>query len=938
MKNKLIYIVLLIVCHCFCALSFANSDVEASFCRITSDDGLGGESVNHILKDHFGRIWLSTNDGVSFYDGKRVINFKLRRTDSPNYVYQLSESDSHVLYAATQHGVFEKKPNDGEFHLIHNDIHYVETILHQGETLYIGGLRGLYVCNEKKTRLIAVGKSKTDRANSVRDIKVDNKGNVWFLTRDALNCYYPSSDSYRSYKLIDNMPAGASLGCFVKSGSRFFIGTKHNGLYVYNMNNQKLNHVTVVGNVITSVSLSPHNRICVSTDGDGAYQLDLKTLNVVKRFYATKTTGSFPSNAIRYYFHDTNNTDWFGFYRYGLSYTYHVTPVFRPYHLGAFTTEGMNIQYAYVDGKVRIISSLTGLYYIDESTGINHHFSSSELGGAHYVWVISLFQGKYYIGTEDAGLRVLDPIKFTIYSNPHFGILSKASIRSMSVSPEGELWIGSPEGIFIINKKGEVQRLADSKVGAVRGFYFEPSGNVWISTDKILYYDVKTRQFYPDTYFPKGFFNFTNSLIVTSGHTDIIYFYNQNKIFYSDFSMSHFGSCHLPEEISEDNIYAFCDDRQGSLWIATGKGLFRTNYHFGDMQLFGEGEGIASGFVNSKGIKVDSNGQLWLCTSNGLLTLERKSLASCHKDESTLLSLYDIRVGSDLLDLRKEDAVNASGTIYIGWNVLSEKLTFKALLRDFAKQRGRLYQYSIDEKKWYTFADGIEVNLPRLFLGKHALCVRLLGEFGTNHTFNVVVLPSWASIFELICIIIAVIVFFLWRRYHNETRILLNERDDIEEALIEVERKQQEDEQRQLEMQDIKEYPSQDTQKYTRVKIDDKEFEDIVNRIRTYIEQSKSYTNPDFKMSDLADALGLSPSKLSQVFNIHLNQNYYEFINQYRLDMFKQLIAEGQYKKFTLTALSEQCGFKKSNFFSTFRRVEGMTPMEYLKKQNIKLQ
>lgn len=937
MKTKLFYFALLVVCHCFCAVSFANSGAEASFCRVTSDDGLGGETVNHILKDHFGRIWLSTNDGISLYDGKRVINFKLRRTDSPNPVYMLSESDKHIIYAATRQGIFKKDAKEDEFHLIYNNIQSAEAILPQGKVLYIGTLKGLYVCDGKKNRLITVEKTKADRANSVRDIKTDNKGNVWFLTRDALNCYYPSSGSFKSYKLIGNMPAGASLGCFVKSGKRFFIGTKHNGLYVYNIDNHKLNHVTSIGNVVTSVSLSPNGCICVSADGDGAYQLDLKTMNVVKRFYATNTAGSFPSNAVRYYFHDSNNIDWFGFYRYGLSYTYHVTPVFRPYSSKAFTTEGMNIQYAYIDGNIRIISSLTGLYYIDEATGKFHHFSSSDLGGSHYVWTISYFQGKYYIGTEDAGLRVLDPAKLTIYSTPHFGILSKASIRSMSISPEGELWVGSPEGIFVIDKQSGVRRLADSKIGTVRGFCFEPGGNVWISTDKLLYYDVKTRQFRPDTSFPKGFFNLTNNLVVAPGHANIIYFYSQNKVFYSDFSMSHYGQCRLPEGLREGNIYAFCDDNQGSLWIATGKGLFRTNYHFADLQLFGEGEGLASGFINGMGIKTDSRGQLWLCTSNGLQILDRKSLASCHKHESSLLSLYSIRAGSSLLDLKKEDAVNSSSTIYIGWNILSEKLTFKALLRDYAKPNGRLYQYSIDGKGWHTFADGVEVNLPRLFLGKHALCVRLLGESGTNHTFNVVVLPSWASIIELICAVIAVILLLLWYRYHHDTRVLLNERDDIEEALIEVERKQQEDEERLFGTQDIKEEDSQYTQKYTRVKIDDKEFEDIANRMRTYVEQSRSYTNPDFKMSDLADALGLSPSKLSQVFNIHLNQNYYEFINQYRLDMFKRLIAEGQYKKFTLTALSEQCGFKKSNFFSTFRRVEGMTPMEYLKKQNIRL-
>ena len=71
---------------------------------------------------------------------------------------------------------------------------------------------------------------------------------------------------------------------------------------------------------------------------------------------------------------------------------------------------------------------------------------------------------------------------------------------------------------------------------------------------------------------------------------------------------------------------------------------------------------------------------------------------------------------------------------------------------------------------------------------------------------------------------------------------------------------------------------------------------------------------------------------------MYLGENYYEFINRYRLERFKQMIADGEYKRFTLTALSEQCGFKKSSFFSTFRKVEGMTPTEYLRRQHIKME
>ena len=121
------------------------------------------------------------------------------------------------------------------------------------------------------------------------------------------------------------------------------------------------------------------------------------------------------------------------------------------------------------------------------------------------------------------------------------------------------------------------------------------------------------------------------------------------------------------------------------------------------------------------------------------------------------------------------------------------------------------------------------------------------------------------------------------------------------------------------------------------MRIDEAECADIVKRMKDYIESNRVFTNPELKMSDIAEELNLSSSRLSQIFSLYMGENYYEFINRYRLEEFKRLIASGEYRRFTLTALSEQCGFKKSSFFSTFRRVEGMTPTEYLKKLNIKL-
>ncbi len=219
-----------------------------------------------------------------------------------------------------------------------------------------------------------------------------------------------------------------------------------------------------------------------------------------------------------------------------------------------------------------------------------------------------------------------------------------------------------------------------------------------------------------------------------------------------------------------------------------------------------------------------------------------------------------------------------------------------------------------------------------LQLGQNRLEVRLAGVEGTATVFTILVVPSLWAVVELVLLLAALVLLWLWWRWRKTTKVLLSERDEIEDALVEMDHELNE-------LNDLK--MQQDVQgetvKYKKVKIDETECADIVQRMKDYLEREKVYTNAELKMKDLADVLHLSAPKLSQVFNLYLGQNYYDFINAYRLQEFKRLISEGAYNRYTITALSEQCGFKKSNFFSTFRKIEGVTPAEYLKKKGAKV-
>ena len=110
----------------------------------------------------------------------------------------------------------------------------------------------------------------------------------------------------------------------------------------------------------------------------------------------------------------------------------------------------------------------------------------------------------------------------------------------------------------------------------------------------------------------------------------------------------------------------------------------------------------------------------------------------------------------------------------------------------------------------------------------------------------------------------------------------------------------------------------------------------ILDNLLSYLEHEKPYLNPKLSIGDVAAKLDCTETELSQLLNNHMNVNFANFINVYRVNEIKSRLSQENLSKYTLKALSEQCGFSsKATFYRVFKNVTGMTPLEYCKKQNL---
>ncbi len=90
------------------------------------------------------------------------------------------------------------------------------------------------------------------------------------------------------------------------------------------------------------------------------------------------------------------------------------------------------------------------------------------------------------------------------------------------------------------------------------------------------------------------------------------------------------------------------------------------------------------------------------------------------------------------------------------------------------------------------------------------------------------------------------------------------------------------------------------------------------------------YRKSDLSINDLSEKLGVHPNYLSQIINQREKKNFYDFVNTYRFEEFKRLIAQQKYQPYTLLSLAYDCGFSsKSSFNRYFKKATGKTPSEY---------
>lgn len=105
---------------------------------------------------------------------------------------------------------------------------------------------------------------------------------------------------------------------------------------------------------------------------------------------------------------------------------------------------------------------------------------------------------------------------------------------------------------------------------------------------------------------------------------------------------------------------------------------------------------------------------------------------------------------------------------------------------------------------------------------------------------------------------------------------------------------------------------------------------DLMSKLNEYMLNEKPFVNSKLKLEDLASAVGMNRNTLSKLLNDEYGKGFSHYVNSYRIEEAKQLIASRP--ELSLEGIGYEAGFNsKSSFFASFRKITGKTPADFKK-------
>lgn len=110
---------------------------------------------------------------------------------------------------------------------------------------------------------------------------------------------------------------------------------------------------------------------------------------------------------------------------------------------------------------------------------------------------------------------------------------------------------------------------------------------------------------------------------------------------------------------------------------------------------------------------------------------------------------------------------------------------------------------------------------------------------------------------------------------------------------------------------------------------------ELKSKVTSIIQERKLFLNPSLTLTDLSREVGIGIHELSYIINNGLNKNFYNLINEMRVEEAKIILLSEKIKYSDMIGIAIEAGFNsKTTFNTTFKKLTGQTPTNYIKSNS----
>ncbi|MBX2894210.1 MAG: response regulator [Cyclobacteriaceae bacterium] len=794
------------------------------FDQLLEELSLSQSSINCILQDGEGYLWIGTWSGLIRYDGYTTTVYHSENQQGKlqsNKILTLYEDKTGILWIGTHMGgLFRYDRNNNTFEKFSHDEQDAQSLSNNNVraiqedaagNLWIGTENGINILEKGKSGFLRVNTetSPTLTHNFITDIHLSQNGEIWVATEYGLNrLIHKDGYEFKSYLYNKDSPdqdlhnhiySIASLA--TEDGTTIWLTTK-NGLKAL-VNGVLTNYVvpdkSLSYSFFNSLLVVPGKHPYLLAGSESGISLfDVEAMQFDTSIYQRHDLMNLSHGSITSLYLDRGGVLWVGTKK-GINKFDTYTKEFESFHVSQFDkTKSIitGIQLS-ATGGYWISTIGGGLYKFDGNNTFTKYTIVSKEEKNYIEFVQTLYSdgiGSIWVGTAGAGVFNFNEHQLTsteITSYNHYATRTHPTLRDnyiMSITSDGRdnvligTWRG---GLYKILQHGDVISYNDPRLttAPIVVLYVDRSGTTWAGTRGNGFYSIKEAgeelqiQHYKRSETNSINDNFVNCIY--EDHAGILWLTTDAGLSSFDRRRNIFENYQIAGGPSNDVVASILEDNQGKLWLAHWNGLtvvdpadptWTRNYDRNDR--------IMGGFFYSNVCVKGHEGQLLFAGSEGFNRIDTKKIIQRPEDFPLAITQFElfgksVNYGETVHDrILLNQPLRNNSQIELKHNENSIAFEFASL--DFAAPKKIRYAYMLEgfNDTWtYTDSDRRFANYTNLNPGTYTFKVKASGIDGVwqeKYTqLSLVILPPWWKTYWAagLYMLIAIGALFIFRRF-----------------------------------------------------------------------------------------------------------------------------------------------------------------------------